>query len=74
MYHLALDPNDPESMVHVRAGRDGRTATGEQIRFDLAASAVRFFDPSSEAALPAPVATTPTIPALAAASSSTTSR
>jgi multiple sugar transport system ATP-binding protein len=74
MYHLALAPSSPESMVHVRAGRIGHTAIGEQIRFDLAPSAVRFFDPSSELALPAPVATTPSVPVLTASSPSTSSR
>lgn len=54
MYHLALEKENPDSMVHVRAGREGRTPIGEHLRFALDTAQVRFFDPSSEAALPTP--------------------
>jgi multiple sugar transport system ATP-binding protein len=57
MAHLALAPENPDSMVHVRAGRDGLAAIGEEVRFHLEPALVRFFDPNSETALPSPFAT-----------------
>jgi multiple sugar transport system ATP-binding protein len=58
MYHLALDAENPETIVHVRASRDGLAAIGEQVRFNLEPALVRFFDPASEGALPSPFAAT----------------
>lgn len=62
LYHLALAPNATESIVHVRAGRDGHSAIGSPLRFDLDPNRVRFFDAASEAALPLPAAAQPVTP------------
>jgi multiple sugar transport system ATP-binding protein len=59
MYHLALDAENPDSMVHVRAGRDALAAIGEQVRFTLEPALVRFFDPDTQSALTSPFAITP---------------
>ena len=42
-------PNDPDSVVHIRADRDHLLPMGSTIAFDLDERYVRFFDPASEA-------------------------
>ncbi|MBV7330960.1 ABC transporter ATP-binding protein [Chloroflexi bacterium TSY] len=46
--HLSLDGENPESVVHVRAGRDAQFDIGTPVRFDLNPEMVRFFDPKTE--------------------------
>lgn len=54
MLHLALQGDDPETVVHVRADRDVRHTLGERVRFDLDSRMVRFFDPTTERAISHP--------------------
>lgn len=51
MLHLSLDGENPESVVHVRAGRDHHHPIGATVRFDLEPQMVRFFDPVTEGAI-----------------------
>jgi multiple sugar transport system ATP-binding protein len=51
MLHLALDPDEPEAIVHARSGRGGQHAIGEKIQFDIDPAMVRFFDHETEKAL-----------------------
>jgi multiple sugar transport system ATP-binding protein len=56
MYHVALAPDSPEAMVHIRAMRDRRTAIGAMLNFDLVPTQVRFFDAETSAAILMPEA------------------
>lgn len=51
MLHMALDPDEPETIVHARSGRGGHHAIGEKIQFDIDPAMVRFFDGETEKAL-----------------------
>jgi multiple sugar transport system ATP-binding protein len=54
MLHVALQPDDPESVVHIRADRDHLLPIGSTLAFGVDDRYVRFFDPASERALPMP--------------------
>ncbi len=54
MLHVALQPEDPDSVVHIRADRDHLLPMGSTIAFGVDERYVRFFDPASERALPLP--------------------
>jgi len=51
MLHMALDPDEPETIVHARSGRGGHHSIGEKIQFDIDPAMVRFFDGETEKAL-----------------------
>jgi multiple sugar transport system ATP-binding protein len=52
MLHLALDGENPESVIHSRADRNADFAIGDPVRFSLDARQVRFFHPETEEAIP----------------------
>lgn len=51
MMHVALEKENVEAMVHIRGDRGSGYAIGDNIRFDLKADMVRFFDPETERAI-----------------------
>lgn len=51
MLHIALDPDEPDTVIHARADRGGHHSIGESIRFDINPDMVRFFDQETEMAL-----------------------
>lgn len=51
MLHLALDGENPESVIHVRAGRNDLFNINSLMRIDLNPQMIRFFDPQTESAI-----------------------
>ncbi|MFN2201555.1 MAG: ABC transporter ATP-binding protein [Caldilineaceae bacterium] len=54
MLHVALEPGNPDTVVHLRVDRDHTMPSGSLIRFSVDARYIRFFDPVNEVALPLP--------------------
>ncbi|MFN2188921.1 MAG: ABC transporter ATP-binding protein [Candidatus Promineifilaceae bacterium] len=51
MLHLALDPKEPDVIVHARSGRGSHHAIGEHLNLDIDPAMVRFFDQKTEEAI-----------------------
>ena len=56
MMHVALEPENPEAMVHIRGERGHGHRIGDDIKFDVNPEMVRFFDPHTGLALQREVA------------------
>jgi hypothetical protein len=52
MLHLALDGENPETVIHARADRNADYHIDTPLRFALDLPQVRFFNPETEKAIP----------------------